>query len=149
MQMRVIQLLEKGFERLGRFIARKPFLVILCCLVFTGICAIGFLNLRLNSDIFAVWDTNPSRRSDGSQAVVNRDWISDRFEDDKRDGIGMFMVCCTSIRNILCSNWISSLPKYLYFNYTPTFCQYKLHEKHISEIMQSWISNKYFILALM
>ena len=82
--MRVIQLLEKGFERLGRFIARKPFLVILFCIVFTGLCAIGFLNLRLNSDIFAVWDTNPSRRSDGSQAVANRDWISNRFEDDKR-----------------------------------------------------------------
>ena len=84
MQMRVIQRLEKGFETFGRFIARKPFLVILCCILFTGLCAIGFLNLRLNSDIFAIWDTNPSRRSDGSQAGVNRDWISNRFQDDKR-----------------------------------------------------------------
>ena len=82
--MRVIQLLEKGFERLGRFIARQPYLVILSCLMFTGLCSIGFLNLKFNSDIFALWDTNPSRRSDGSQAVVNRDWVSKRFEDDKR-----------------------------------------------------------------
>ena len=84
MPMRVIQLLEKGFEQLGRFIARKPYLVILCCLVLTGLCSIGFINLKFNSDIFAIWDTNPSRRSDGSQAVKNRDWISSHFEDDKR-----------------------------------------------------------------
>ena len=90
MQMRVIQLLEKGFERLGRFIARKPYHVILCCLLFAGLCSIGFINLRFNSDIFAIWDTNPSQRSDGSQAVVNRDWVSSRFEDDKRAHTLMF-----------------------------------------------------------
>ena len=84
MQMRVIQFLEKGFERLGRFIARKPYVIILCCLVFTGLCSIGFLKLRFNSDIFASWDTNPSQRSDGSQVVVNRKWVKDNFEDGKR-----------------------------------------------------------------
>ena len=76
MGLRIITLLENAFERLGRFIARWPYLVIACCVLATGLCSIGFLNLKFNSDIYEIWNTNPTGRADESQAVINKEWIS-------------------------------------------------------------------------
>ena len=84
MQLRMIQLLENAFEKLGRFIARKPCLVIISCLIFTGLCSIGFLNIKFNSDVYSIWDTNPTRKPSGSQAVANKEWVSNRIVDNKR-----------------------------------------------------------------
>ena len=84
MKMRMIQLLENAFERLGRFIARNPGIVIISCLLFTGLCSIGFINIKFNSDVYSIWDTNPTRKPDGSQAVANKQWVSDRIVDNKR-----------------------------------------------------------------
>ena len=75
----MIQLLENAFERLGRFIARNPWIIIVSCLIFTGLCSIGFVNLKFNSDIYSIWDTNPTRKPGGSQAVANKKWVSDRL----------------------------------------------------------------------
>ena len=84
MKFSVINLLENGFERLGRFIARKPYVVIACCLLFTGLCSIGFVNLKFNSDVYEIWDTNPTRKPGGSQAVAHEQWVSDTYVDDER-----------------------------------------------------------------
>ena len=84
MQIRVIELLEKCFEKHGRFIARNPYIIILCCLVCTGLCSIGLINLSFNSDIYSIWNTNPSGRKDRSQVIVNKNWVSDHFVDDQR-----------------------------------------------------------------
>ena len=84
MGLRIITLLENAFERLGRFIARWPYLVIACCVLATGLCSIGFLNLKFNSDIYEIWNTNPTGRADESQAVINKEWISNNYVDGKR-----------------------------------------------------------------
>ena len=84
MQLRMIQLLESAFERLGRFIARNPWIVILCCLIFTGLCSVGFLNLKFNSDVYTIWDTNPTQKPGGSQAVAHQEWVSNRIIDNRR-----------------------------------------------------------------
>ena len=84
MKFNVINLLEDGFERLGRLIARRPYIVVICCLLFTGLCSIGFLNLTFNSDVYEIWDTNPTRKPGGSHAVANQQWVEDTYVDDER-----------------------------------------------------------------
>ena len=84
MKFSVINLLENGFERLGRLIARRPYIVVTCCLLFTGLCSIGFLNLKFNSDVYEIWDTNPTGKPGGSQAVANQQWVEETYVDDER-----------------------------------------------------------------
>ena len=84
MKFCVIPFLENAFERLGRIIARWPYLVILLCLLCTGICSIGLLNLRLDADIYSIWNTNPDENPEGSQTVVNKILVSNNFSDNTR-----------------------------------------------------------------
>ena len=84
MNFNVIKLLETAFERLGRFIARWPCLVIISCLLWTGLCCVGFINLTFNSSVDDIWDTNPSRSPAGSQSKANKEWVLDHFKDEKR-----------------------------------------------------------------
>ena len=84
MKFCVIPFLENAFERLGRIIARWPYLVIVFWLLFTGLCSIGVFNLKFESDMYKIWNTNPSGKLDGSQSVVNKEWVSNNFVDDER-----------------------------------------------------------------
>ena len=84
MKLCVIRVLEAAFERLGRFISRWPYLVITLCLLWTGLCCVGFLNISFDSNIYEIWDTNPARDAEGTQSVANREWIANYFEDNKR-----------------------------------------------------------------
>ena len=97
----MITLLENVFEQLGRFIARWPYLVIACCILFTGFCSIGLLNLRFNSDFFEIWNTNPTGRADKSQVVLNKEWISNNFVDDKRAHTFIFRATNSNDENVL------------------------------------------------
>ena len=101
MGLRTITLLENAFERLGRFIARWPYLVIASCVLCTGLCSIGFLNLRFNSDIYEIWNTNPTGRADESQAVLNKEWISNNYVDGKRIHTFTFRGVNSNDENIL------------------------------------------------
>lgn len=84
MKFRVITFLENAFERLGRLITNWPWVIIICCILCTGICSIGLINLKFESDMYKIWNTNPSGKPDGSQSVINKEWVSSKFVDDER-----------------------------------------------------------------
>ena len=81
MKFSVLKLLESGFEVLGRFIARRPYIVIILCLMCTGLCSIGFLNVSFNTNTYEIWDTNPNKNPNRSQSVVHKEWVSRHFGD--------------------------------------------------------------------
>ena len=81
MKLSILKLLESAFERLGRFIAKWPYVVIVLCLLCTGLCSVGFLNISFNSNTYDIWDTNPNKDPNGSQSVVHKDWVSSNFGD--------------------------------------------------------------------
>ena len=81
MKFSILKLLEIAFERLGRFIAKWPYIVIILCLLCTGLCSIGFLNITFNTNTYEIWDTNPNEDPNGSQSVVHKNWVSRHFGD--------------------------------------------------------------------
>ena len=44
----------------------------------------NLVNLKLNSDVYSIWDTNPTGKPGGSQSVANKKWVSDNYIDDVR-----------------------------------------------------------------
>ena len=84
MELYVVKFLEIFFYKWGRLIARQPYLVIGLCLLWTGICCIGFLNISFNSNPEYSWDTNPERTAEGSQFWGNKDWVSNTFGENRR-----------------------------------------------------------------
>ena len=84
MKLFVVRFLEIFFYKWGRLVARQPYLVIGSCLLWTGICCIGFLNISFNSNPEYSWDTNPQRTPEGSQFWGNKDWVSNTFGENRR-----------------------------------------------------------------
>ena len=82
MKLNILGLLETAFERLGRFIARWPFVIIISCLVLSGLCCIGFINVSFSTNTYDIWDTNPKRDPEGSQSVIHKEWVSNNFGDN-------------------------------------------------------------------
>ena len=75
---KLVRLLEKGFYYWGCFVARRPWLVISASLVLTSLFALGFLNLRFESDFNKLWIPKES------SYLSNNKWLSDNFPQNKR-----------------------------------------------------------------
>ena len=73
-----VKLLEKGFYHWGRFVARRPWLVIVTSLFVTSICSIGLINVRFLSDYNELW------MSKESPYLANNKWLLDNFPQDQR-----------------------------------------------------------------
>ena len=78
----VLNLMERGFERLGRFVAKYPLVVIILCLLWSGLSCIGFIFTTVSTNTYDIWDTNPTKNPAGSQSVAHKEWISKLFGDN-------------------------------------------------------------------
>ena len=78
----MLNLMERGFERLGRFVAKYPLVVIILCLLWSGLSCIGFIFTTVSTNTYDIWDTNPTKNPAGSQSVAHKEWISKLFGDN-------------------------------------------------------------------
>ena len=82
MMPNMLNSMERGFERLGRFIAKYPLVVIILCLLWSGLSCIGFIFTTVSTNTYDIWNTNPTKNPAGSQSVAHKEWISKLFGDD-------------------------------------------------------------------
>ena len=82
MKFSILKILETLFERLGRFIAKWPFVVISLCLLCTAFCSVGFIYTTFSTNTYEIWDTNPNRNPEGSQSIKHKEWVSSHFGDN-------------------------------------------------------------------
>ena len=76
--------LDGGFYNWGRFVARRPWIVIVTSILVTCICSIGLINLKFETDANKMWIHNDSKYK------INTKWISENFPQDKRVQTIMF-----------------------------------------------------------
>ena len=74
----IVRYLENLFYKWGRFVARKPWQVIITCLILTLVCSFGFMRFTFESDPNKLWIPK------GSKYLANKKWLSDNFPQDKR-----------------------------------------------------------------
>eukprot|EP00095_Tigriopus_kingsejongensis_P000433 maker-scaffold171_size289870-snap-gene-1.39 protein:Tk00433 transcript:maker-scaffold171_size289870-snap-gene-1.39-mRNA-1 annotation:"hypothetical protein DAPPUDRAFT_306990" len=79
---KVSSVIVGGFERFfywyGKLISRSPWLFLIGCLVGAGLCGIGLMELREETNAFKLWV--PS----GSDFVANNEWLEANFPPDTR-----------------------------------------------------------------
>jgi len=89
----VVRYLEKGFYKWGRFVARKPWLVITASLILTVVSSLSFINFdypfRTDPDMKLITlnfvsDPNKIWIPKGSEYLENKQWLSENFPQDKR-----------------------------------------------------------------
>ena len=73
-----IKLLEEIFYRWGRFVARRPWFVIVTSLLATSLFSLGLINLRFLADFNELWISTES------PYIANNKWLIDNFPQDKR-----------------------------------------------------------------
>ena len=89
----VVRYLEKGFYKWGRFVSRRPWLVIIASLLLTVVSSLSFINFdypfRSDPDMKLltlnfVSDPNKIWIPKGSEYLENKEWLSENFPQDKR-----------------------------------------------------------------
>ena len=89
----VVRYLEKGFYKWGRFVSRRPWLVITASLLLTVVSSLSFINFdypfRSDPDMKLltlnfVSDPNKIWIPKGSEYLENKQWLSENFPQDKR-----------------------------------------------------------------
>jgi len=76
--------LENAFLRWGKFVSRYPYLVILLSIIVTAICALGFLNFRIESKANLLWIPPDSKYNEHQR------WLEANFEKDTREEVVVF-----------------------------------------------------------
>ena len=69
----IITGIERGFQRYGETVARRPWYFILTCVAITGLCGLGLLRFRAENEGIKLWIP---RNSDFRN---NNDWLFEKF----------------------------------------------------------------------
>ena len=89
----VVEWLEKGFYHWGRFVARRPWIVIIASLILTILSSLSFINFdypfRTDPDMKLITlnfisDPNKIWIPKGSEYLKNKKWLSENFPQNKR-----------------------------------------------------------------
>ena len=79
-----IEIFENFFYWWGCTVASNPFIVIVPCLIFTGLCSLGFLNFSSEADGWKLF------LPEGSRHLVVQNWREEHFVEDSRGTITLF-----------------------------------------------------------
>ena len=69
----ILTAIERGFQRYGETVARKPWYFILTCVILTGLCGLGLLRFKAENEGIKLWIPR------NSDFRINNDWLFEEF----------------------------------------------------------------------